>query len=277
MRIVMTLLVRDEQDIIGENIEYHLSQGVDFIIATDNRSVDATAAILKRYESRGVLRYLYEQSDDYSQTVWVTRMARLAATAHAADWVINNDADEFWWPQSGNLKDAFDALPRTTNIIEASRHNFVTVDHDLGTFAERMVYRERVSKNLFGSPLPPKVAHRGCPSIVVAQGNHSVTGLADPETARDCVEIFHYPVRSFSQIYNKIAKGGAAYERNTVLPSDLGGTWRELYKQLQADGLRQYFDETFHDKARLAERLKADQIVMDRRLADYLASHLHAT
>ena len=38
MKIVMTLLVRDEQDIIRENIEFHLSQGIDYFIATDNIS-----------------------------------------------------------------------------------------------------------------------------------------------------------------------------------------------------------------------------------------------
>ena len=32
----MTLLVRDEQDIIRENINFHLAQGVDFIIDVVN-------------------------------------------------------------------------------------------------------------------------------------------------------------------------------------------------------------------------------------------------
>src|SRR5262245_51551113 len=103
----MTLLVRDEQDILRANIEYHLAQGVDSFIVTDNRSVDATARILKDYEARGKLRYIFEASDDYNQYAWVTRMARLAYSDLGADWVINSDADEFWWPKHGTLRDTF--------------------------------------------------------------------------------------------------------------------------------------------------------------------------
>ena len=100
MKLVMTLLVRDEQDIVRENLDFHLAQGVDQVIVTDNGSEDATVEILREYEARGVVRLLFEPTDDYSQGRWVTRMARLAA-AEGADWVINNDADEFWWPRAG--------------------------------------------------------------------------------------------------------------------------------------------------------------------------------
>ena len=40
MKLVMTLLVRDEDDIIASNIDFHLNRGVDFIIAMDNLSVE---------------------------------------------------------------------------------------------------------------------------------------------------------------------------------------------------------------------------------------------
>ena len=95
MKLVMTLLVRDEADILRLNLEHHLAQGIDHFIVTDNRSVDATPVILKEYSSRGLVSLIHEPSETYDQALWVTRMAEQAAS-DGADWVIHADADEFW-------------------------------------------------------------------------------------------------------------------------------------------------------------------------------------
>ena len=278
MKLVMTLLVRDEQDIVGANIDYHLARGVDFVIATDNRSVDRTAVILEEYRARGKLHYIFEPRDDYNQRAWVTSMARLAFTEYGADWVINNDADEFWWSFDGDLKDVFSRLAPDVNIVEAPRHNFVTVADSDEPFWRRMVYRDAISVNSRGKPLLPKVAHRGSPTVKVNQGNHSVENIGSPRATRDLVEILHFPTRSYDQIENKITKGGAAYERNHELPKSAGSTWRALYEEYGRNGhLRDYFARISYDAARLEEALHSRAVVIDRRLADYLQEHYEAS
>jgi hypothetical protein len=264
MKLVMTLLVRDEQDIVRENLDFHLAQGVDEVIVTDNGSEDATVEILREYESQGVLRLLLEPTDDYSQGRWVTRMARLAAT-EGADWVINNDADEFWWPRAGSLKSIFDRLGDEVGLVVARRQNFVPRPEDGRPFWERMTLRERESLNPLGKPLPPKLAHRAHPEIAVVQGNHKVEGAQLGERLDDgSIEILHFPMRTYGQFENKIVKGGRAYGRNRELPQRTGRTWRRLYEAWEEGRLRDHYDDNV-----VAERARAD-LVEDTRLRDFL-------
>jgi len=69
--LVMTLLVRNEADIIRANIDFHLRMGVDHIFVTDNGSVDGTREILKDYGSTGRLTVIDEPGRNFSQAVWV--------------------------------------------------------------------------------------------------------------------------------------------------------------------------------------------------------------
>jgi len=270
----MTLLVRDEADIIASHIDFHLSRGVDHILAMDNRSEDATTDILLSYQAKGVLTYIFQPQDDYSQSVWVTQMARQAALELKADWVINSDADEFWWPDSGNLKDTLAAVPDNIEAVRVERTNFIPpAETSPLSFAAAMTVRERQSFNALGQPLPPKLCHRGLAEVVVSQGNHDAYVQGRPLTATSApLAILHYPVRSYDQFANKIAKGGAAYQRNTELPEGVGATWRRLHAQLARGELRAAFDAQTLSDAEIADGLAQGRLIRDERLRDALAA-----
>jgi len=270
MNIVMTLLVRDEEDVLAANIEYHRAMGVSFFICTDNKSEDSTPDIIRSYVDAGIAHYIYEGDDDYDQTAWVTRMARLAATDFDADWVINNDADEFWWPREGNLQSTFAQVSDAYTTLVAERHDFVPVTDEQGDFATDMIYRKVRSLNTKGKPLPPKVAHRAHPEVVVPQGNHWAEVPGEGECIANQVDIFHFPIRRYAQFTNKIIKGGQAYERNKKAGQNVGDTWRKLYKEYQKNGLVDFYRKQAMSPAQIEEGLRQGNLVCDRRLADFL-------
>lgn len=266
MKVVMTLLVRDEEDVIEANLECHLSQGVDFFIVTDNLSVDGTRDIVERYVRRGVAVCLDEPHDDYAQAIWVTRMARLAASRYGADWVINSDADEFWVAGSpAGIKGELASVSAQVPCLSVARTNFVPVDEEgAGFFAERMTLRERCSCNAAGEALPPKICHRAVDNIEVDQGNHGVRRAAVPlDSVSSALRILHYPLRSYRQFENKIAKGGAAYDRNLDLPPGIGQTWRQLHRRWRAGELQAYYRQMMRSPQRIEAGLTSGELVYD--------------
>jgi hypothetical protein len=264
VKLVMTLLVRDEADVIALNLDYHFAQGVDHAIVTDNRSVDGTTDILRRYEAESRITLLDEQGEDFSAWRWRTRMSRLAAE-QGADWVITNDADEFWWPREGDLRDVFAAVPESAGVVVAERSNFAARPDDERPFWERMTLREAESTNPIGKPLPPKVAHRGDPDVTVGQGNHKVEGIEGSHLESDAVEVLHYPWRSYEQFEQKVITLGEAYARNTELPEGTGRARRWLYDEYKAGRLPERYAER-----RVDEEQAPSGFVEDTRLRDYL-------
>ncbi|HEV2740329.1 MAG TPA: glycosyltransferase family 2 protein [Candidatus Elarobacter sp.] len=269
----MTLLVRDEQDILRENLDYHLARGVDEVILMDNLSSDGTADIAREYERAGKLHYMFQPRDDYSQGRWVTQMANRAINELGADWVINGDADEFWWPCRGSIKDAFASIEENVVAVSVERSNFVARVDNGEPFWQRMNIRRLVSLNPIGEPLPAKVAHRALADIVVEQGNHRVhVGGRLADCAPGPLTILHFPVRSRAQFRNKIAKGGAAYARNTELDQATGSAWRFLYG-LYLDGeLDEVYDKEVMAEEEIAVGLAAGALVRDNRLVGALDS-----
>jgi Glycosyl transferase family 2 len=270
VKLVMTLLVRDEADIVDAQIAYHLHAGVDHMIATDNASSDGTTAILEQYEAAGVLTLLRERGDDMQQGRWVTRMARLAATELAADWVLHADADEFWWPRGGSLKDVLAVVPDRYGVVRGCWRHFLPRPDDGRFFAERMTVR-------LATPAHPgdkatifhahqKVAHRAHPQVEIEPGNHNADapGL-EPLRAWHPIEVLHFSFRSVEQTARK-AQGG--WLRNVGYEPTLHQIL--LDEAAHAGRVPAFYDSFAVDDDALTDGLRDGTLALDTRLRDAL-------
>ena len=233
-RIIMTLLVRNEQDVIAENILFHFHQGVDAFIVMDNLSTDATVEIVRDLAHTIPIELRHQRDDTYSQSVWVTEMARAAALEHGADWVINNDADEFWMFPNFDIRSYLRRFAEDVSGVVLQRHNAVLTQGESWNGFDAhpcsSVLFERNSLNQLGSPLPGKCLHRASAQVTVQQGNHGISDMPGPTVHCDLATILHFPYRCFEHYQAKIRLGGAAYARNTELKPAIGRTWREQHK-----------------------------------------------
>jgi len=264
----MTLLARDEADIVDTHLAYHLDAGVDFVIATDHRSQDGTSDILRSYERAGMLHRIYEGGEFTQQGAWQTRMARLAATEYGADWVINSDADEFWWPRGRSLKVALDSVPAGYETAPALVRNFLPRRDEAGAVTERMTLRLAAPApiNDPATPFRPvvKIAHRGRPEVVVGEGgSHRVSGLPGPAfRAWYPLEVLHLPLRSAEQCARKYRKTWSGWAEN--LRGDLARA-----RQAADEGPQNpIWDRVALDGSDIERGLESGSLVSDVRLRD---------
>ena len=263
MKLVMTLLVRDEADIIDAQIAFHLQAGVDFVVATDNGSQDGTKEILESYAQRGYLHLIDQPGDDMQQVEWVTRMARLAATDFGADWVINSDADEFWCSHGAPIKTVLAQVPRRFDTVRALMRNFVPRPGREEFFAERMNVRlvpgEATRPRHLVHPFhaQDKVLHRAHPDVTLSAGNHDARWPSSFDLRGFWhFEVLHFPMRTAEQCVakwdNYVRYGYSGYDVLTDFDA------HEYYESLLVD-----------DKA-LQEGLASGAYTIDNRLRDAL-------
>ena len=267
----MTLVVRDEEDVLPANLDYHLAQGVDVVLVIDHGSSDGTPEILSEYERTGRVRVFRDEDRAHDQSARVNRLLRIAAEEHRADWVIHCDADEFWMPLAGSLRDVFAAVPERYGYMVVNRTNLVPVEAEGEAFHQRMVVRERRSENLRGMDLEPKVAQRPAASSSVAPGNHSLEApVMDPAPDIGAVEVVHFPIRTFKQFEQKVINTGIGYELLQERASGIGIDQLELLERHRQGTLHDYYAGQCPDLDQVEKGLDAGELVADNRLQVFL-------
>ncbi|MGI9020601.1 MAG: sulfotransferase [Solirubrobacterales bacterium] len=262
MRLVMTLLVRDEADVVRENLDFHFSQGVDFAIVMDNRSRDGTREILSEYEARGLVRVM-DEPGVYSQARWLTRMARIAVEEEGADWVLPNDADEFWLPSGGTLKEAVAGLPSDVGGVACPRVTFVPVPEDGRPWWERMTLRQRASVDKLHLPLRPKWIHRARPGLEISIVHRPASPAAGTSGRLGSVEVLHFQMRTYAQFEHGVIVRGGTLKGAATPKERFNRNRRREYRLWREGRLEEYY-------AREVAGEPSDELVEDTRLRDHL-------
>jgi glycosyltransferase involved in cell wall biosynthesis len=229
-RLVMTLLVRNEADVIEGNLRFHLDHGVDFIVATDNGSSDGTTEILEEYAKQGVVHLLHEPSRVFQQRAWVNRMGRLAYSAFAADMIFHADADELWLPRSGSLKTELSRYSDVDVLSVPVRNMLIANRGGAECFPGDIIYEvsnpivkalpkvmDEVNwRSFLLYRYPNKVIYTTRQGYLeVVQGNHDIQPRHWQNYCKQpsCdIEVLHFPVRGFAQFCRKIINNGEGLE-----------------------------------------------------------------
>ncbi len=268
--IVMTILVRNEEDVLEQNLLFHKAMGVDAFIITDNNSTDGTLEIIRKFQRKGwVKEVILEKGTNHDQKVWVDRMVWKAKTVYKADWVINADADELWYAPTGNLKNELSSTH--ANVINCEVRNIYPEEGKPLNQWDKVVKAvddlEKYDLSCYSlfEHLYKKVLHRTTCYIQISNGNHKVVML--PKYSKNIgIIVYHYPNRGKIHFMRKMINGGKSMEQN---PSKHAARhWRYFYQLYKEGKLEAEYDRVI-GAHRFDELCKDGYIQTDTTLVEF--------
>jgi predicted O-methyltransferase YrrM len=106
-RVALFMFARDEEELVEENIRFHAEGGFDPIYVLNHGSVDRTGEILEGLAREGLVRLLRVEREYFSSVeLLLQEVGVLARRESGAGWMAVVDADEFWVPRSGDVRDS---------------------------------------------------------------------------------------------------------------------------------------------------------------------------
>ena len=218
----MTLVVRDEADVLDSQLLFHLNAGVDLVLVMDEGLAADTTDLVERLEREGRVRRLPTLAGEPRSELRL-RMARVAETEHGADWVIPADAGEFWWPHGGSLAQLLSETPSRYDLVQALVRPFPPVGHAEEAFEER-IYRLSAQAQI-GDPRNPfrpfrKYAHRA--TAHVADGSQVVGGsTVRPLRGWYPIDVLWFPYCSRERLALDFACTDEDYAALTLGPGEI--------------------------------------------------------
>ncbi len=248
-KISMVILVKNEEDVIAKNIEFHAKIGVDNFVIMDNDSDDATPEILKELSRKYEMTIIHEKGP-YAQSKFMTRLNKIAKQKYNPDWIINNDADEFWVPLKGeNLKDVLNfkgsvlQVPRSNMLLYEGLDNFLESEMRV---ANQILSREDYENiNIVLGIIGRKVIINPHGYIKTNSGNHSAEHIAfwQKKEFRN-IHIYHYPIRSYAQ-FEKTIKNRAKLLK---IGAKMGVHYKKWAKIYEEGKLKEEFEKMVFSK-----------------------------
>lgn len=271
MKVAAILGVKDEIELLPHCIMQLRSIGVDLIIAVDAGSTDGSLEILLAHQSPDDFWVHQLSGQDPDAGAW-SRLYTDLAKASNADWVLFLDADEFWIPAAGTLKDCL--AQEDADCLEVLRFNIplgeaglMTPGHDLPSGPDGLSlivdpipdFQSHLSRFpdtpwIRGVPVPKVIVRPGAIACV-NDGGHGVDPISENNFNRrraTCMLIAHVPFSSLSRFERKLANIRDVFAvHDEYFGAHLAWHWRRWLALQDPQSVRREFERQIFNESQL--------------------------
>jgi hypothetical protein len=269
--IALITMIKDEEDIVFENLVWHFCVGFRKFIIIDNNSTDRTRDLVEKFRRRCMGKAIVLVVDDpIIEHIQSRMMTGAMLMAHSiwpeVQWVFPVDGDEFFCPRK-SLKNILDQISLDKNVILFGQYNYCpTKKHDSYDFQkpfyENLIFRTKLVPKL------GKIALRPRNDLVISQGNHRVFTKQDLSYIAAGplgLNMFHFQRRSPHQVAKKYMGGARANllgKKLGILSWDCGNHWDAFYREAEKKGVNQAAIDSFNSHMLPIEKSVKDPLPM---------------
>lgn len=273
--IALITMIKDEDDIIYENLVWHFCVGFRKFIIVDNNSTDKTRILIEKFrkETASIATVIIVDDPivEYIQSK-VTTGAMLMASSiwPEVTWVFPVDADEFWYPYV-RLKEILSKIPDDKDVILTSQYQHVPVQ-DAENFNQQIPFYDSLNFRLKSLPGGlGKIAVRFKSDVVIAQGNHSARStnynrnMGYISGNKIGLDMRHFAMRSVAQVEKKYWNGAKANilgQKLGVLPHHAGTHWTAFMHEVKDKGIKQASIDRFNNSVQSKDECIEDPLPM---------------
>jgi glycosyltransferase involved in cell wall biosynthesis len=257
--------IKDEAELLPRVISHLFRIGVDRIVARDNNSTDGSSEYLRAHASECLLLEPMTDAESADNDVWAMRESDIARRT-GADWVLFLDADEFWLPAAGSLRDCRQFQDPGVDMLTVPRYNvpltpqgpLMPEDLQPSTYGQLDLVvrppapdlRAYLEQNpgqawITGVPMP-KIAVRPHRAGALHLGHHDVEGAGGAAIRREPAEdiiIAHLPFTTLNRFERKVGNiRQLLNEHEDMFPGHAAWHWKRWAALRDELAVRDEFD-----------------------------------
>lgn len=249
-------MIKNEDDIIFENLVWHFVLGFRKFVIIDNLSVDQTRKKIEDFiqltKNHAKIFVIEDPIFEYIQGPITTGGYNFIRSVWPeVKWIFPTDADEFWVAKRP-LSEVLNSIPEEVeaiNVITLKYYpysDYYTFNND-ERFYEKLHYRSYSEDVLYA-----KTAFKAQDCIVIGQGSHVGVGISNKYCNHSYslhyehaisfgLSLYEFPFRSSEQVHRKYSNGlkvNSKAKELDLIHSNIGTHW-DIY----ADYINQYGDK----------------------------------